>query len=293
MKKFYKNLKYRLEYVIFIIFIWFLKLIGFKNSVNFCAYIARSIGPKIGANKIAKKNMEKVFGTKINFDKTLNLTWDNFGKYIGEFPFIHEFSKAEMNQRCKLTGLKNVADYVKEQKPFLMFLSHSANWDFVIRSITDIYPKFAIIYRKLNNPYVDKTLFSSRNDNKDILMIPKGASGAKDLVKAIKNGYSICMLVDQKMNDGIEVPFFNHPAMTAHAIAKLSLQYKYPIIPCQLIRLENSHFEAIIHPKLECNITENKAQDVYNIMLKINQNIERWIIENPPQWFWFHNRWKN
>ena len=51
------------------------------------------------------------------------------------------------------------------------------------------------------------------------------------------------MLVDKKMNDGIEVPFFGLPAMTAPAIAKLHLKYKYPILPTQIvIKLNRSYF---------------------------------------------------
>ena len=38
--------------------------------------------------------------------------------------------------------------------------------------------------------------------------------------------------------------------------------------------------------------TENVDQDTNNITLKINQIIEKMIIENPTQWLWSHNRWK-
>jgi KDO2-lipid IV(A) lauroyltransferase len=80
--------------------------------------------------------------------------------------------------------------------------------------------------------------------------------------------------------------------MTANAIAKLSLQYNYPIIPCQLIRTKGSNFKAILHPEIKYPPTSNKESDEYNIMLLINQTLEKWIKENPSQWFWFHNRWR-
>ena len=38
--------------------------------------------------------------------------------------------------------------------------------------------------------------------------------------------------------------------------------------------------------------TKNSEQDTKNITLKINQIIEKMIIENPTQWLWSHNRWK-
>ena len=38
--------------------------------------------------------------------------------------------------------------------------------------------------------------------------------------------------------------------------------------------------------------TENVDADTKNITLKINQIIEKMIINNPTQWLWSHNRWK-
>ncbi len=292
MKNYSKKIKHFIEYIFFKLFIGTMKIIGFKNSVAFCGYVARFLGPYTGVTKIAERNLNKVFGEKFDNQKIISQIWDNFGKYIGEFPFINELSDQQMNSMFTMEGIENVKDYQKNKKPFLLFLAHQANWDFVIRHITDIYPKFAIIYRKANNPYVDREILQTRSKNPNVLMIAKGPSGAKGLVRAIKNGYSIAMLVDQKMNDGIEVPFFGIPAMTANAIAKLSLQYNYPIIPCQLIRTKGSNFKAILHPEIKYPPNSNKESDEYNIMLLINQTLEKWIKENPSQWFWFHNRWR-
>ncbi|CAN0603752.1 unnamed protein product [Ectocarpus sp. 12 AP-2014] len=175
----------------------------------------------------------------------------------------------------------------------MLFLGHQANWDIVIRKVNAMYPKFGIVYRKANNPLVDKEIFSERNDGADVIMIAKGIAGAKSLVRAIKSKMSIAMLVDQKMNDGIEVPFFGKPAMTAPAIARLALQYNYPIVPCQLIRKgRSSNFELRLHKPLKIEKTGNMQKDCFNIMKTINLTLEQWIRQHPGQWFWFHNRWK-
>ena len=192
-----------------------------------------------------------------------------------------------------MVGLENIQSLRQNNQPFLLFLCHQANWDFVIRKINDISPKFAIVYRRANNPYIDKIILKERQHDPNTKMIAKGISGAKDIVRAIKSKSCIAMLVDQKMNDGIEVPFFDFPAMTAPAIARLSLQYKYPIVPAQIVRKgSTSYFDIIIHKPLAFQITKDNEQDCYNIMLQINKKLEEWIDQNPSQWFWFHNRWK-
>ncbi|MFK7974256.1 MAG: lipid A biosynthesis lauroyl acyltransferase [Rickettsiaceae bacterium] len=289
-----KKLQHIFEYILFLILTNILRLLGIDRSAAVCSFVARRVGPYLKVTKTARKNLSKVYGTDIDSNKLIDDLWDNFGRYLGEFPFINALSSDELNQRVKITGLEHISHLQQQSQPFLLFLGHQANWDFVIRKINDIYPKFAIAYRKANNPYIDKEILQARKNDPNVTMIAKGPSGARDLVKALKTKSAIAMLIDQKMNDGIEVPFFNLPAMTAPAVAKLSIQYQYPIVPLQIVRIgRSSYFELIIHKPLHYDVSGNMDTDCYNIMLQINKTLEQWILEHPSQWFWFHNRWKN
>ena len=288
-----KKLKHIVEYILFILLTRALRLLSVDTSASLCSFIARRIGPYLRVTQTARKNLKRVYGDDIDIESTINDLWDNYGRYIGEFPFINGLDSAELNKRVKVIGLEKVEAFQKTNQPFMLFLGHQANWDFVIRKINDIYPKFGIAYRAANNPYVDKKILQERANDTSITMIAKGPSGAKSIIRAIKSGASIAMLVDQKMNNGIEVPFFGFPAMTAVALARLSLQYKYPIVPLQIVRIgKSSNFELILHDPLEPSITKDNEKDCYNIMLEVNKTLEQWIREKPEQWFWFHNRWK-
>lgn len=289
-----KKLKHIAEYILFILLTRALRLLSVDNSASLCSFIARKIGPYLRVTQTARKNLKRVYGDDMDIEKCINDLWDNYGRYIGEFPFINVLDSAELDKRIKVIGLEKVEAFKRANQPFMLFLGHQANWDFVIRKINDIYPKFGIAYRKANNPYVDKEILKERENDAFITMIAKGPSGAKSIIKAIKSGASIAMLVDQKMNDGIEVPFFGFPAMTAPALARLSLQYKYPIVPLQIVRIgKSSYFELILHDPLKPIMGKDIEKSCYNIMLEINKILEQWIRENPEQWFWFHNRWKN
>lgn len=320
MTKFFKRIKHIIEYIVFVIMLRSLKLLGVDISSALCGWVARIIGPLLPVSQVAIKNLRNtnlvvahktrqpgrlcmsriasILHRKSRNDKCelthdefiVNL-WDNFGRFIGEFPYIFNMSDAEIASKVTIEGLEHLEHFQKHNIPFILFTGHFANWEFALRITNKLYRKFAIIYRKLNNPYIDKLLNNYRARD-DLILVAKGSQGAKDLVKAIKGGYSIAMLVDQKMNDGIEVPLFGIPAMTAHAIAKLALQFCYPIVPCQIVRTKNSNFNVIIHQELKIIKTQDINTDIYNIMLNINQILESWIIQNPTQWLWFHNRWK-
>ena len=91
---------------------------------------------------------------------------------------------------------------------------------------------------------------------------------------------------------GPRVPFFNKPAHTTTIPAQLALKYNCKLVPISLKRKEGPNFEMTIHEPYEIKKTGNEEEDTKNITLKINQIIEKMVIENPNQWLWSHNRWK-
>ncbi|XVN42175.1 MAG: lipid A biosynthesis lauroyl acyltransferase [Candidatus Rickettsia vulgarisii] len=291
MKKFFKNIRYLSEYFFILIVVKIIGIFGIVKSVSICRYLAKKIGPLLPVHKIAKNNIQNILGKTVDSQEILNQIWDNFGSFVGEFPYVSNMTEEELSERIEVIALENIKKFQETNQPFLMFTGHFANWDFALKIINRFYPKFAITYRKANNPYVDKLVNNARV-SENVKLIPKGPKGIRSLMSAIKTGCSIGMLVDQKMNDGIEVPLLGKPAMTAHAIAKLALQFDYPIIPLQIIRTYDSYFKVVIHPAIKFKKTNDDKKDCYSIMLKINNILGDWIKENPGQWFWFHNRWK-
>ena len=290
MKKLLIKLRYFTEYILFLSFINIFRIFGIDKASSFCSFIARKIGPLLPATKVAKRNISNVLAEEVNHDKFILDLWDNFGRFIGEFPFLDSLSEKEISERIELVGLKYTEKFKRLNQPFLLFTGHFANWDIALKVVNKFYPKFGVVYRKANNPYVNELIKRFRKTD-DIRLIAKGPYGAKDLLKSFKQKESLVMLVDQRMREGIEVPFFGRPAMTANAIAKFALQFNYPIVPCQIIRKKGSYFKLIIHAPLEYEITGNNSKDCYNIMLTINRILEKWVVEYPTQWLWFHNRW--
>jgi len=98
-------------------------------------------------------------------------------------------------------------------------------------------------------------------------------------------------LVDQKLNDGIPVPFFGREAMTAPALALLALHFDCAVLPARVERLQGAHFRLTIHPPLPLLRGVARAADAAALMAAVNRTLETWIRERPEQWFWLHRRW--
>ncbi len=258
--------------------------LAFASAVG--AFLAQAIGPCLSAHKTAYDNLTAAFPDLSTEKKNVILfkMWMNLGRVAAELAHL---SNKALIKRIKITGAENLP---VPEKPAFMFSGHVGNWELLALVAQKHGRPVTGVYREANNLIVDDFIANIRRKHYYNL-IPKGRQGAVKIVRAIKNNEAISMLVDQKMNDGIVVPFFGRDAMTAPAIAELALRYNAPIIPARVIRTRGANFKTIIYPPLEYEKTGDKERDVYNIMLSVNKMLEEWIREYPEQWFWVHKRW--
>jgi len=249
-------------------------------------FMARSIGPFLSAHRIADKNLSMIFPEMDRRKKQALLTamWDNLGRVAAELPHL---PGDELYNRMEVSGHENLPT---DGKPVIFFSGHIGNWELSYPIAQHNGLPVTLIYRQANNLYVD-TLINHIRGTQAADMFPKGAKGSYKMLRAIKDGLSLAMLIDQKMNDGIPVPFFGREAMTAPAIAELALRYDLPLIPGRVIRTKGAHFKAHVYPALTYEKTGNEENDALAIMKKVNLLLESWIRETPEQWFWVHKRW--
>jgi KDO2-lipid IV(A) lauroyltransferase len=110
-------------------------------------------------------------------------------------------------------------------------------------------------------------------------------------METLKRGDWIGVLFDQKLNEGVPVPFFGRDAMTSPLPARLALAFRCPLVPTRTERLNGSHFRLTIYPPLELPETGDRNKDLEILMGRMNEMLEGWIREQPEQWFWVHKRW--
>ena len=122
--------------------------------------------------------------------------------------------------------------------------------------------------------------------------MPKSRIGTREIIKLIKNGYSIALAADQRVGEGPKVPFFKKPASTTTIPAQLAIKYNCKLVPVHIERKDNLNFEMTVYEPYEVIKTGNEGEDKTNITIQINEILEKMIKKNPGQWPWSHNRWK-
>jgi Kdo2-lipid IVA lauroyltransferase/acyltransferase len=174
--------------------------------------------------------------------------------------------------------------------PCIIFSGHFANWELLPASAAQRGLHTVLVYRAANNPLVD-WLYRRRTGHADASIAPKGVRGARILFRAMKEGRTLGILVDQKMNDGIAVPFLGRDAMTAPALAELALRFRCPVVPAHVVRTGGARFKIIVEEPLTVVETGDRKRDVEALMGQVNQRMGQWVREQPEQWLWVHSRW--
>lgn len=280
---FKKKLKHLIEAFFIYLFYFIFRSLPIESSSKVGATVLGFISKFIRENNIAAQNIKMClpYLTKNQKKITLLNTWRHFGSVIGEIPHWHKMSQKEFFKRLTIKGKKNI--------PFskaIIFSGHIGNWELISRIAKEYGIKLNLVYRPSNNPYANYLINSIRESYK-INLIPKGSIGVKKIIKALNNNEIIGIMVDQKIGDGISIPFFDKPAMTTALPANIALKYKIPIIATNIIKTGDSKYTANFYEPLKIYDDDTK----HTITKRINLILEGWIKDHPEQWFWFHNRW--
>ena len=287
-----KRLRYVVEVLIVRLALLVFSFLSIDRASTIGGWLGRKIGMRLAVTNIARKNLQRAMPELSAEERAYIVVgmWDNLGRTIAEFPHVFSMTREEFAARVVVEGAEHLEMLRTSPTSGFIFSGHLGNWEVLPRVATERGLSMALIYRHANNPYVDNFINRLRQ-NKQLSIFAKGKSGAKDLVSALKKKLVVAMLIDQKMNDGMSVPFFGHPAMTAPAIARLARSMGSPIVPATIVRLGGARFKVTILPPIAIEQTDNSQEDCYAMMLHINQLLESWIRLHPEQWFWLHQRW--
>ena len=268
--------------------------LGVDKSSNLGSFLGRRIGKLISVQKLARNNLRlsMPYLDEKQIGDILDGMWDNLGRIVGEFVHISRMSGKNLMRHIRINNdsQKNIEFLKKNKKGGIIFSGHIGNWEIGSKILLENGLNVKILYRPLNNSFVDNITASIRG----IEHISKGPKGNKQIIQELKNGNYVVILIDQRVGDGILVPFFGKEALTTASVARLALKYNVPLIPARSIRVNKKFaFEVRIEKPLEFkktgNITNGK---VFTLTAKMNKKLEEWIKEYPSQWFWVHNRWK-
>ncbi len=273
-----------------------LRAIGPVRASNLGGLLARGVGPWLPVSRIAHRNLELAMPelSAAERRRIVHGMWDNLGRTAGELPHLGSLREDTPSGPGWIgEGLELVRSHARQGGSRIFVSGHIGNWEMLPAAAARCGITVAAFYRASTNPLVDDLVARLRQQalGADVPMFRKGARGARLALAHLRRGGSLALLVDQKMNDGIETRFFGRPTMTAPAAAALALRLGCPIILAHVQRIGPARLRVVVEPAFSIAPSGDTQQDVATITQAITDQIEAWIRQHPESWLWLHRRW--
>ena len=276
-------------FFIIILFLLF-KLLGYRIASSFGSFIVSIIGPIFRSKKIIKNNIKDSLNLndENEVSKIINSMWSNYGRILSDYMFIKDFRSGKLNQYIKIEG-NEILDKIKiEKKPVIFISGHFNNFELMAMQIEKSGINMVAIYRPLNNIFLNKIMELIRIKYICKNQIKKGMPGIRQIIELFKKKYSVALMIDQRVSEGINSNLFGRPALTTTIPAQMVKKYGCDVVPIYIERINKFNYKMKVFEPMALN----KEDSLENITNHLNNWLEKMIRNNPNQWIWSHNRWK-
>ncbi len=284
----FKIISYFIQSIVIYFFFLLTFLMGIYVSRKIFSHLFLIIGPFFRSKNIVNKNLNIFSSKKPNIEKKVIVDemWKNYGKTFVEYVYL---SKLRINNsHITIVGEENLRTIKENNKPVIFISGHFANFELMSMEITKKKIKLATIYRPLNNIFLNFFMEFLRKKYICKYQIKKGINGVRETIEYIKKGFSVALMVDQRVSEGEKMSFFGKDALTTTLPAQLSIKFDLEIVPVFIQRNKDDSFLLEFQKPISCKNFKNKNE----LTKELNKILEKMIEKNPYQWIWTHNRWK-
>ena len=276
-------MKSYLEYIAYVLTRNILKFFSFNTSSSIGGFLLKNFGKYSKYKDIISKNVSLL---KLNTSKITNENLDQTGRVFFEF-----FNLSKFNWKNIIVKNQDNLNLIQKYKGSKIFISaHIGNWEITRNYLLNEGFILHSIYRQANNRMIDGYIQKNRQ-RENAYFYKKGSDSAKNMIKVLKKGGDLALLVDQRDSSGPLINFFNKKAYASEGFANLALKYQTMICPVYSIRNRDGSFQLIFEKPLEFN--EYQSLTPKDLVQKVYiEYFESWINKNPEQWLWSHERWK-
>jgi len=290
---FRRKLRYWLEMAGFLLVMGFFGLFSIDRASAMGGWIGRNLVGRTFVSRRPLRNLKSAYPEKSEAERhaILMSMWDNLGRVMAEYAHLDRLRWSGSAPRITLSGTEHLDEARKRGKGLLLVSGHFANWEIMPAVGREYGFSGGTIVRPPNNPYVSRWMERVRARNGMEEQIPKGAQGTRRTFSLLRRGDAICVLVDQRASEGIQVPFFGRPAFTTPAPAALALKLGAVIVPVSNERVNGAHFHMRVFPIIEPPNTGDPERDLVELTAAMTRFIEERVRERPGEWLWIHKRW--
>ncbi|MFV0492584.1 MAG: lysophospholipid acyltransferase family protein [Pseudorhodobacter sp.] len=265
-----------------------LLLLPYRWRVPLCGSVmARVIGPLAGYDKRVRDNLALIL-PDLPANEVRRLMREvprNVGRTLIEMYSGQEFISRTTAAPLEGDGISALEEAYRNGRPVILGTGHFGNYDAGRAALIARGYRVGGLYRPMDDPDFNEHYVRAMS-RIGTPIFPRGRQGLGDMIRFLRSGGMLGLLMDQYMRHGAPLSFFDHTAKTALSAAELALKYDALLIPVYGIRQENGlDFRVLVEAPIPAGTPEEMTQ-------ALNDSLERLVRKHPDQWFWIHRRWK-
>ncbi|AML53529.1 lysophospholipid acyltransferase family protein [Falsihalocynthiibacter arcticus] len=245
------------------------------------------VAPVAGYRRRIRVNLDLVLPNidPVEKERLTRAVPENFGRTMIELFSPGEFLEIARKTTLNGPGLEALEKARVSKQSAILVSGHFGNYDVVRAKMIDQGFDVGGLYRPMKNAFFNDYYVSTISKIGQPLF-QRGRRGMAQMVKFLRSGGTLAILIDQHMGQGAPLTFFGQPAQTALSAAQLALKYNAVLIPCYAIRQEDGlNFRIELEEPVPIGSAEEMTQ-------ALNDSLEKRVRENMDQWLWIHRRWK-
>ena len=264
------------------------RMLPYERRVPMAGWVvSRVVAPLAGWRKRVRDNLALTFPDMPSdeVERLVLAVPENVGRTMIEMYSGREFVDRVKDLQVTGPGAEALEKANREGRPVILATGHFGNYDVARANLIARGYNVGGLYRPMQNP-----LFNAHYlDTISAIGTPlfaRGREGMGQMLRFLKSGGMLGILVDQHMRHGEALEFLGHPALTATSAADLALKYGADLIPVYGIRQPDGlSFEILAEAPIPHG-------DPLEMTQAINHSLERLVRDHMGQWFWIHRRWK-
>ncbi|MEZ5504163.1 MAG: hypothetical protein R3E50_16460 [Halioglobus sp.] len=286
-----RALLWRVDYLAVWLVVQSARLLPIDTASRLGNRVGSWIGPLLKKKTaIYRANMATAFPEKsaTEIDQLVKQAWGRSGRVLAEYPHLATILSEE--DRLLIDIREPIETYTNPARPCVIVTAHQSNWEVVCSAMAKLGIPNASLYSPPTNPLLDRMLLDSRRAL-NCELLPRDNS-ARLLMRALKNGQTAAMVMDRRVDDGKPIQFFGHTKPSTIMPARLALKFRCELVPVQVERLQDAHYRVTFHPPVRPrDTTVDETAQAIDMIQQVHQQFERWIRQQPEDWFCSKRLW--
>jgi KDO2-lipid IV(A) lauroyltransferase len=220
------------------------------------------------------------------------------GRMVAETPWLWlTASNDDLLRKVQWRGDQALEGYIAERRPLVILTPHMGSFEVAARAYTARWGAIqpvTVLYRPARQRALREFQEQARQ-RPTMPTAPANLAGVRQMLRALKRRETVGLLPDQVPPDGqgVWAPFFGQPAYTMTLAARLAQQAGAHCMVLRCVRLPRGagyviHASELVRPLP----AGNDAAAQLEAATIVNETMEREILDDPGQYLWGYNRYK-